>query len=253
MNKNICIKIWHLIAVGVLIIVASTLMQQCNNSKFSSQKRQIDSLTLANQQLDSIKNKQGQTIQTQTAIITNDQKTFTKFTNDIFNLKKKNERQVKAVIAYYSQKTTVKIDSFPVPYVDTLAQKRFSDSVEARCQEVLVYMRDSTISVPRTAVVDSPYFKFNQTIQKKGTIINNISIPDSQYLRIIEKKGGFFRKVNGKLKFHVPKQIEFQSFHTNPYLQVTGQNSILYQPSKKLHLLRTGIFVGLGIYIGSLF
>ena len=214
-----------------------------------------DSLAIALQEkaeLQKFSNMRGDTIVAQQAIISSDQDELLALSQEKFQLKRENARLVKKVLAFSSQTTETKIpDSVFVPYVDTTGHKKFQDSIARQCAEVIQYINDSTIRVPVTAKDSTEHYNINLTVERTGVKINTVSIPDSVYFRIIEKKGGFFRKVNGKLKFHVPKTIEFQTLHTNPLVHVTGQTSIYYTPHKKLNWLGKGLLLGAGVYIGT--
>lgn len=252
LNKNVCVKVWHL-AVAVLFLALVFIFVPKpggGRNKYESQLvAKLDSMTLANQRLDSIKNAQGKIIQTQQAIVVNTQSDIKALTDSIFNLKNKQAKQIKQIIAYYSQKTSTVIDSIPVPFLDSTQYRKFKDSLD-----FYRFAKDSLITVPKQVEIDSlGAFHLDATITKKALLINNITIIDSQYLRIVENKGGFFKKVNGKLKFHVPKTVQFQSFHTNPLIHVTGQNSILYTPNSKPKVLEKVLIFGAGVYLGTLF
>lgn len=238
---------WIQWAVIIIAVLAFLQVQSCNNRKLAIATSAVDSLTLANQTLDSMVNTQGKTVYTQKAIITNNQKSIKTLTDSIFKLKNKYERRIKEVRAYYTQRTSVRVDSFPVAYTDTVTLRKFKDLTE-----FYNFAQDSMITVPRTAQVDSPYFNIKITIAKNNLTINHLEFTDSQYVRIVENKGGFFRKVNGKLKFHVKKSVEFQTFHTNPYLHVTGQNSVIYTPPPKARWLERGALLGAGVALGLL-
>jgi len=248
----------NIIIAVLFIALCFTQFRNCTIN--NSLRNTVDSLTLANQTLDSIKNVQGQTIYTQAALVTSQQEDIVAYTNRIFDLKKQNERLVKKVLAYQGETTVTKIDTVEVPFVDTVERQKFSDSVEAKCAEVINFYELNYIKVPRVAKDSTANYSIDISTTKTGNVINSLNIPDSNYFRIIEKKGGFFRKVQvrqedgtvkKKLKFHVPKTIEFQSFHTNPLVHVTGQTSIYYTPAKKGRWLEKALFIGAGIFIGS--
>lgn len=251
MNKTISIKVWQLL-VGIAVLILCFIFvpgRGVQVNKYQSQLvERLDSLTLANQKLDSIKNEAGKQVQVQQALVVNKQADIKKLSDSIFNLKRKNARQIKNIIAFYSQHTNTVIDSIPVPYLDTVEYRKFKDSLD-----FYKFAKDSLIQVPKSIRVDSNYFHINETITKTGLLINTLSIPDSQYVRIVENKGGFFKRdVNGKLKFHIPTTVQFQTLHTNPLIHVTGQNSVLYQPNNKSKVLGKVIILGLGILAGKL-
>lgn len=251
MNKTISIKVWQLL-VGIAVLILCFIFvpgRGVQVNKYQSQLvERLDSLTLANQKLDSIKNAAGKEVQVQQALVVNKQADIKRLSDSIFSLKRKNARQIKNILAFYSQHTNTVIDSIPFYYLDTAEQKIFKDSLA-----YYRFAKDSLIVVPKTVKIDSPYVHIDETITKTGLHINSISILDSQYVRIVENKGGFFKRdANGKFKFHVPKTTQFQTLHSNPIIHVTGQNSVLYQPNNKSRALGKLIVLGLGFLLGKL-
>lgn len=251
---NFLKKNWRLLEhILVAILIIGVILTKCDSNRHVTENL---ALKIENQRLDSIKNQAGQTILVQEAVIVKDQKAIKDYTDSIFNLKKKQERQIKTIIAYYSQHTNTQIDSVPVPYVDTIATKKFSDSVTAQCQEVIRYLNDSTVTVPRTVETpkDSYNFYFKGTVTKSKFIIDSLSIVDSQYVRIVVHKGGLLRKdVYGKRHFWTKKKIEVQSFHTNTLIKVNSQTSVFFDPPKKKNVVGKLFLLGAGIYLGTLF
>lgn len=228
--------------VIILLLVLSLFVMDCSHRRATSKlQEQITTTQLENQTLKQIVNKNGDTITTQKMIITSSQKALESLTDSIFNLKKKQEREVKRIIAYFTEKSKVKIDSVDVPYVDTIAMKKFSDSVTKNCQEVLSYMRDSTITVPRTGSDSTSTYSISLTATKEKFTVNSLSIPDSSYYRIDELKGGLFKK----------RSFEIKSFHTSPHIQVQSQNSVIYKAPPKPRWLEKAIIVAAGIFIGT--
>lgn len=259
MKKTICIKTWQLAAAVVGLIVLFVFVKKCNDTLVTSKQLTIDSLAIANQLLEKIKNRQGEVIAVQTAYIVNTQAEIKELSAEKFDLKNKNERLVKKVLAFSSQVVDTKLDSIDIPYIDTFERTRFSDSIEKACSKVIQYMEARMITVPRTARDSTEEYVADLTATLSGIRINKISIPDSVYHRIIEKRGGFLRKVQIKkgdevkevLKFYVPKTIEFQTFHTNKKVEIKGQTSIFYVPHKRAKILEKLILIGGGLYIGT--
>lgn len=231
----------EIVAVAILILAVAFGLDKCSaNKKLANQLSTIDSLALANQGLTAKLNKANQVVSMQTVIVTDNQQTIKELTDSIFNLKRRDERKIKEVIAYWRERTKVGVDSVKVPYVDTVRMKRFSDSVEKQCVEVINYMRDSTITVPRTSRDTLPGFAYDITATRSGLVINHIEFPDSLDMRFVEK-GGFLKK----------KSIEVQFKHTNPNVKVVGSSSILYRPKKKGGWVVKALVLGLGVFIGT--
>lgn len=254
------ILVWTqgLLIVALFIILA--VVKGCYSDLREEKDIEITKVKMEKQLLEQQVNKQGDTITTQKAVETQSQETIKKISGDAFNLRDKYEKLVKKVRSFSRQETELRIDSVPVPYVDTLAQKIFADSIERNCAVVIQYMRDSTIRVPATARDSTAEYVADLTATKNGISINTLSVIDTNYSRIIEKKGGFFRKVmttNDKgvskmrLKFHVPKSIEFQTLHTNNMVKVKGQTSLVYTPKAKLKWVVPTLAAIGGFILGS--
>ena len=228
------------IIIGILLIVIALLtLNTCKLKKgYTNQVSTIDSLMLSNQTLDSIKNKQNETILKQEAIIVDNADALNKLTDSIFMLKKKDSKNLQT-IAYYKAITRTKIDSVDVPYVDTIAMKKWEDSVIQHCQSVIDYIQDSTITVPRKAELSTPNFELKATIKKDNLEINSLVIPDTLQLRFVEKK-----------RFLKPKTIEVQFFHSNPLISTTQSNSAIYKPKRKPFFQRVVLPVVIGVGLG---
>lgn len=254
-TKNI---IFGLIVAG--LIIALMQLDSCRNRDFKKQQATIDSLTLANQEMVKITNRQGDTIAKQNVIITQDQQALKNLTVELFDLKKRDERLLKQVEALLQIKSAVVVKNVDVPYKDTTGFKRFSDSVEKACSEVIAYYRLNSVELQDTTVdgqkakhvsIDSSenkHFQLNADILKNKLRINSINLPDSQRIAIIVNKGGLFRKdITGKLKVFKRRELQVMVTHTNPYIQIQGMSSVVYKPNVKGRWLERLIMVGLGV------
>lgn len=231
--------------LGWVVTVFLTLLfwlQTCNlQQKIDQGKQQITQLSLDKQTLTTKVNEQGKTIYSQTAVITDNTKSLSQLTDTIFNLKAKDRKNTET-IAYYKGVTNTSLSHITVPYLDTLAMHRFSDSVLAGCADIVQYMNDSTIQVPRVALVSTPDYRIGATVQKSGIIIDTLSIPDILQLRFVQHKGGLFRS----------SKVEVQYFHSNPYVKSLTSNSVFYKPKKASFFKRVIIPVVVGVGAGLL-
>ena len=237
MKSKINTKTILLILMGIAIIIL--LWRGCSISKqFGNQQSTIDSLQLANQRLDSLTNKQGQTIYTQQSIIADNKEALSKLTDTIFDLKRKDEKNI-STLAYFKTHTKTVISNVEVPYVDSVANLKWKDSVFARCADVIALYDSLTIPVPANALSATPYFRINMTVKKEGVVINDLTIPDTMQLRFVEHKHGLFK----------PKTVEVQFFHSNPLIYTEQANSAFYTPKKKSFFKRAIIpaLIGLGV------
>jgi len=219
---------------ATLLLLWILSLQTCNkNSPYANQQSTIDSLTLANQKMATIINEKDQEVKVQTAIVVRNQETIDKYADEIFALKKKNAKNTHTT-GIVSQVTETGVDSVEIAYVDTIAFRKFSDSVNKKCAEVIAYMKESTVTIPRTVEDSTKDFIFKGEITKTGFNINKISFPDSTSVRFVTHKGGFFKRNSlGKVKFWTKKSVEAQVVHSNPYVKVTNMNSVFYVPVAK--------------------
>lgn len=242
LNQN-----WISIAI-IAILLFLTLLVTCNHNK---KVNEINELTLKYQKLDSVKNQLNQTVYTQEVIITGSQNYIKDLSKENFNLKDSYEKKIKEIHFYYRNKTNLVIKEVEVPYLDTVKTKRFADSVEKKCKEVIDYYRDSTVQIGTKAAVDSPHYKIDLTVEKSSIKVDSITMVDSQYIRLVELKGGFLKKdFYGKRKLFLKKSLQIQVLHTNPHFQIQGQNSVIYKKAEK-KVLRTLLTVGVGILVGT--
>lgn len=200
---------------------------------------------------DSMKNELGQTVYRQNVQIVQKDTELKAYTDSIFNLKKKHEKEVKKVHAFYATRTKVEIDSVLVPYKDTSWTKKWKDSIRANCAAVIQYYEDSTVRVGTVAKDSTPYYNIELTVQKAGVLVNTIQFVDSQYIRVVTIKGGLFKRdITGKRMFHVKRRMEVQVLHTNPYFKNIGINSIVVVPPKDGAFVK-GLLTGAALTIGT--
>lgn len=207
----------------------------------------IDSLTLANQTSVSFINKQNEVITQQKVLITESQSSIKKYTDSIFNLKKSEQRKVKEVIAFYSEKLKAALaDTVYIPFaIDPEAEDSSAEEYtfeESDCEEFIKNALVGKIDVPKTVALDSSgVFKIDVTILEKGLRINKLEVPDTLSLRVIENKTGLFK----------PRTLDVQAKHSNPMFTNIDQTSILYKPKPKGKWLVRALILGLGIYLGT--
>lgn len=227
------------IIIVALLVIAALSLNTCRLTReYANQTTQLDSVTLANQKMEKIINQQGDTINRQEVIIVNSTKELSRLTDSIFDLKRK-DRKNRETIAYYKgiSKVEVKIN---VPYKDTLAMKKFGDSLSKQCSTVIDYMRDSMITVPRTAAISNDTLSAKLTVSKQGVKIDSLSMVDTLNLRFVEHKAFLKRPV-----------IELQYMHSNPLFKTEKATSVFYKPKKKSNFLPKALLIAAGIFIGT--
>ncbi len=243
----------NIIVAAIIIGLIITLLQvdSCYNNKFKSQQGKYDSIALANQKYVQVINKQGEIITKQEVIIVTKQKDIKSLTLETFDLKKKDEKRIKQIDALLKIKTSTRVDSIEVAYVDLEERKRFSDSLEKTCEEVIAYYDSNYLKVPRVVKVDSVEnkdFQFAGTIKKDKFVIDSVVFPNVQDIAIVETKGGLFRRdINGKVKFYTPRKLEIMVKNTNKFVNTKGMTSLVYQPKVGGRWLERLITFGAGV------
>ena len=239
------------IIIGALAIAFILgFITTCNKDK------EIASLKFENGRLDSMRNAANQLVVTQRVELLKtkaEQEQLKAYSDSVFNLTKKQERKIKDVIAFYQAKTNIKIVDKLVPYLDTVKQKEWEDSVKLACQNVIDYYEANTIGVPDSAKVEDTTIYASLIVKKDGVEIDSLSIPDVQSLRFVTLKGGFLKKdQEGKRHLFLKKSLQVQVMHTSSYLEHISSQTYLYQEKKKAKLLPKLMLIGAGIIIGRL-
>lgn len=238
-----------IIGILVLLLILSVVR---NNGLRKENNDMITQMQLNQQTFDSIKNLYGEIVIQQGVVITSSKTALKAVTDSLFHLKASSARKIKDVIAYYKGITKTSIKNVEVPYIDTVKTKIWEDSVKRVCNQVIAYYENNYIQVPRNARDSTIHYKANLTANISGIRINELSIPDSQYIRFATMKGGLLKKdITGKRHLFMKKRIIAQVLHTNPLITVTGQNSAIYQAPPHPKWLERAIILAAGIYVGT--
>jgi len=250
--KNINVTLGLALAILVMFFF---LLRSCDNDEINDLNTKLSLLQGTNDSLYTLTNKLGQKVTSQEAEIVQSKEELSRYADSIFKLNRKHEKQIAATIAYWKSRVEVEVHDVPVPYLDTPGMKKFSDSIMLLCKDVLLYMRDSTISVPRTAKLDSLGLDATFTIGRNQLTIDTLKIVDTMHTRVVEVKGGFFKRReigSKKIQFYKKKSYEVQTMHSSPLFNTTWQKSYIYVPPKKYMLPKILIAVGAGILISKI-
>lgn len=234
------------IIIGILATFLVASVYTCNKQD-KEVKAVITQLQFDLQTVDSISNAKGQKVTEQAVIITNNNKALQAATDSLFNLRKQDAQKIKDVIAYYKSVMYVELDTVRIPYTDTT----YLEAVDSSCETTLAYFRAHTISVPRRATITTA--DYDATVEVKKDIVNlSLKLIDTQYVRFVHLKGGLLKKdQTGKRHFILKKKAYVQVLHTNSLINVTNQNSTLFEQPKK-PLWTKGLLIGAGIVLGLL-
>jgi hypothetical protein len=236
MKMNTVLSI-SLIVISALLL--TSVWDGCNKGK------RIELLKTGLEKSQEQTNKLGQTVYSLEVQVMEKDDQLKEYTDSIFALGKKHEKQIKQIHAYYGSRTKVELDTVLVPYKDTAGMKDWEDSIALSCGDVIQYYEDSTIKIGTTASDSTAYYKVDMTVLKKGIQVNNLQFVDSQHVRFTSMKGGLFkRNAEGKLKFHVKPRMKVEVLHTNPYFVNTGIDATFIEPPKKKGQFLKGVIIG---------
>jgi hypothetical protein len=228
--KNI--KTTYVIIIVLLILLGIFFIESIKTNKELDNAKEKYAIEILRSQslLDSIKNKNGEIVKLQDAVVFVDKKLLSKYADSVFALRKKDAKKYKETLAYYQNYINTYLpDTIYSEVFDTTEAKPVSDNPEIQ------YYIDNSISVPRQFNIDSTHFKLSGLINKTGVGITSLSLPDTISGRFIEKKNGFFK----------PNTIEYQLTNTNPYITIQGSKSAIYKEPKKKFWGKVGKIVGL--------
>lgn len=229
------------IATAVLLILFSVRMSYLY-------KNEKEKLTLTLQESVEVKNRLGNTVSMFQAQLVEKDNLLKKYSDSIFQLGKKHERQIKEVKAYYASKIRTRIDSVEVPYIDTPAMRKWEDSVLLNCKDVIKYYEDSTVLIGTKASLTTPYYTIDATVNKTSLTIDSISIIDSQYIRVVMMKGGFFKKKLGKRKFYTKPYPQVEVMHKNPHVKTIEAQATVVEDKRSGKPFLTGAIVGASLF-----
>lgn len=241
----------RIIMIGLIVTLIILLLNidSCRGRKFSQQQGKIDSLTLANQKLVQDTNKLGQIISKQEIILTDNQKDLKKLTEDYFALQTKDKKRVKQINALIQEKTSTGVKDVDIPFEE---EDEWVDSPADTALQGIPCDSLGYVKVPQSLNHSEEYFQFKAKLLKEGLHIDSLNFPDSQRIAVLETKGGLFKRdTSGKVKLYRRPSLEIQVLHTNPYIQVQGLSSVVYQPKPKARWLERAIIFAAGVFIGS--
>ena len=231
----------NILLITIVIGLCLFVRLGCLSYKIDKLETTNSLLQVEKQEFKKVVNTQGDTILKQKAVIVKDKEQLKTFTDSIFKLK----QEIKNVITYYREITTITWDTVYIPYVDTqYIPNPLLQTGDTITKELKAYINNS-IQVPNSFYKDSLLFTIKGQVTKEGVRIDSLNIPDTFNLRIVETKGKLFK----------PSFVEFQSFHSNKLVKVTGANSILYKLPRKTFwqvVLDKLIWIGVGIGLSTL-
>lgn len=197
--KQFILKHYGKFLAGVVLLVAILAINDSVNKRKQIQNLKAEKVLLIHS-IDTFRNKNSQLIsQAEAAKVAND-KAVTELSNEIFDLKRKNQKLVKEIQSLGRIGQRVRVDSVLIPYTDTF-----------------YVINDSTIRVPAPYEFDDKWFSLKGKVLKTGVLVDSISISDTLSFRQVDVKNGWFKKPTTVL----------QVVHSNPYVQTTSVQYIV--------------------------
>jgi hypothetical protein len=191
----------------VAIIVLLSSLETCTVNRLKNENNDLKELVkYKDTQIDSIKNKFNQTVAEKEVAEVYNKDAIKKLSEEVFNLKKKDEQQIKQVNALIRIIQTAKLDTVFIPY----------DSSDTPVVDTGLVRRDSVVVPPKDFNYNTDSVNISGTVLLKGIRINSISLPDTASFRLAEKKTSFFK----------PRETVIQAIHTNPLYTTNGIQAI---------------------------
>lgn len=184
---------------------------------------------MAQQTIDTLKNKNNELITRQKVVTSEDQASINKLSDEVFNLQKKDAKNTQT-IALLKTTQQVGVDSIDVGFTETPEEDSAATAkaVENKDSAALIkFIQDSTVRVPKSvSYVDTnkiSAISIDGVVTKTGFKLDSLRIPNTLDQRIVKKEGGWFK----------PDTYEFQSKNSSKYVNTTGEQSLLFTPKQK--------------------
>jgi hypothetical protein len=98
------------------------------------------------------------------------------------------------------------------------------------------------------ASLTTPYYTIDATVNKTSLTIDSISIIDSQYIRVVIMKGGFFKKKLGKRKFYTKSYPQVEVMHKNPHVKTIEAQATVVEDKRSGKPVLTGAVIGASLF-----
>lgn len=198
---------WYIVTIVLLALLVTILFLLNKNNKKTIFNLKGENKFLT-QKVDSFRNKTNILIYEQEIAKVYNDDLIKEYTNEIFNLKKREERMIKAINSYISVSQKVVIDSVYIPYTDTI----YLASDSAKYNKYFRHLTDHYLIAG-----------YNRE-DNKGILLDTINMFNTLHIRDVEKRRGVFK----------PTETVIQAYNTNPYFYNTEMSSIkvVHQPNE---------------------
>lgn len=223
--------------IAILSIALFFSVKSCTDNKLHAEDLQAK-IDYKDNSIKQFENKLGKIISEQEVAKTTNEKTIKELSEQVFQLKKQDEKRIKEVQALVRLIQNVKINTIEIPYTDT---------VQVYPPGTLVSV-DSVVIPPKNFEVLNDAYAISGTVLLKGVKINSISLPDTASFRIVQQRPkGILNRI------FQPNKTVIQSVHTNPYFTTNGIQSIVLKEKPNIFnkYIKPILFFGAGMYIKS--
>lgn len=189
------------------------------------------------QRTQQLENKTGDLVAQNQVLFTMRQSDLKTFTDSVFNLREKDDRLTKAVLAYTKIVQEAKFGNKSASFDDRPTINEKGDTV------FLPQPTDpNLVRVPRPFTYSDSTIVFAGKVRKNDVLIDSLQIPNTLSLRTIETKKGLFGR-----------QTTVQAINSNPAFKNTGlaQIQVKHKPTAWSRWIKPSLFAAAGIFVGS--
>lgn len=213
----------HLLIVVILILLGIVCLQQCSIKNKNEQIQDYKAIEqFKDNSIDSLKNKLNQTVTENKIAVAASDEIIKSLSEDVFNLKDKDERRVKEVTALVREVQELKLKPPVIKYRDTGSNK----PPEFYTNDSLVH-KDSVVIPPKSFGDSTQHYVISGTVLLEGVRLDSVVVRDTSSFRFIEQKPkGLLKKLTK------PNELVIQNIHTNPYIKTIGIQAITVKPKQ---------------------
>jgi hypothetical protein len=203
------------VVLSLLLIFSIILMgiQQCNLNNTKDQVSDYKAWEkFMKAEIDSFKNKLNQTVVEAKVAQVADEERMKELSEQIFQLNKKDERQIKEIQSLIRVIQNAKLDTTFITFRDSTGKPVVRDPNDT----TKVFRKDVVIP-PMNFKDSTKNYQIDGTVLLSGVRINSLVLPDTASFRVVEKKEpGLFTK----------RELTIQGIHSNPLFQTTGMQMV---------------------------
>ena len=210
------------VIIAVMAIILFFAIKKCNGNAddASNWKGKYD---YQNQTIDSFKNSKGIQVIEQPVAKVADADILKKLSDEIFDLKKSNERMMKKVTTFVKtdQQATIKDEFIPFDSTETRTPAEDYFTKDSAGNNIRLVNADSVVLPPKPFTKETQWYSLKGTVFLKGVNVDSLKMKNTISWRIGEKKTGLFKR-----------ETTIQAINSSPYFENTAMNSITVKSKK---------------------